>query len=66
MPPKKRLICTNCKKKIHGISYKILVPVDRSAMYLLYICKDCHKRLMQLEKDEEEFEEEWKTKASNN
>lgn len=66
MLPNKRLICTNCRKKIYNCNYEILVPADRTAMYVLYICEDCHKRLMQLQKDEEEFGETWKTKASNN
>lgn len=55
MPPKEPLICTNCRKKIRGNNYKLLVPVDRTVMYLLYICNDCHKRLMQMQIDEEVF-----------
>lgn len=55
MPPKKCLICTNCRKKIHGCNYEILVNKDRSVMYLLYLCEKCHKYLMQLQMDEEEY-----------
>lgn len=59
MPPKKLKdlykVCTNCHKRIIGHRYVLLVPVDREAMYVLYVCKDCNKRLIQRQKDEEEF-----------